>query len=260
VPTYRVRGVVLRTQKLGESDRIVTIFAADGRQIRAVAKGSRKGTSRLSGRLQPYAVADLLLATGRSLDIVSEAETVSAHEPLRADLDRSAGASAIAELAEQLSTEGDPEPRVYELTAATLDALDPAEPPAVPLLVAAYYAKALAMHGWRPQLLVCTGCGREVRSGHLSAAEGGVLCATCAQADPAAPRMDEATHVLLHRLLKARLAELQTLDADADTLRRTLLLLRQFAAWHLGARLRAMDFLLDLPTLPGADAHEGRIP
>ena len=90
------------------------------------------------------------------------------------------------------------------------------------------------------------------------AAEGGVLCATCAVTDPAAIRMDEATHVLLHRLLQARLVELEGLDADPATLRRTLLLLRQFAAWHLGARLRAMDFLLDLPTLPSPGASGDR--
>ena len=107
VATYRARAVVLRLHKLGESDRIVTMLAADGRQIRAVAKGSRKGTSRLAGRLQPYVVADLLLAIGplpgRRL---RGRDRVDAHEALRTDLDRSAAAGAVAELAERLSTEG----------------------------------------------------------------------------------------------------------------------------------------------------------
>jgi DNA repair protein RecO (recombination protein O) len=250
--TYPARAVVLRLHKLGESDRIVTLLASDGRQIRAVAKGSRKGTSRLAGRLQPYAVVDLLLATGRSLDVVSEAETRDPHETLRTDLDRSAAAGSVTELAERLSTDGDLEPRIFELTVATLDALETAPGSTVTLLVAAYYAKALAMHGWRPQLLTCTTCSAEVGDGYLSAAEGGVLCTSCSDRDPRAVRLSGDAHALLRVLLGATLADLSTADVDPRLVRDTLVLLREFAVWHLGARLRAIDFLLGVPPAPYA--------
>jgi DNA repair protein RecO (recombination protein O) len=251
VATYQARAVVLRLHKLGEADRIVTMLASDGRQVRAVARGSRKGTSRLAGRLQPYAVSDLLIATGRSLDVVAEAETVDSHEPLRADLDRSAAAGSVTELAERLSTDGDAEPRIFDLTVATLDTLEIAPSGSAALLVAAYYAKALAMHGWRPQILTCTTCSAKVGDGYLSAAQGGVLCSACAQRDPGAVRLDADAHALLRVLLGATLADLAQADVDPRLVRQTLVLLREFAAWHLGVRLRAVDFLLGVPPVAG---------
>ena len=71
--TYNARVLVLRKTKLGESDLILSLLAQDGSQIRAVAKGARKPTSQFSSRLELYSQADVLLAQGRSLDIVKEA-------------------------------------------------------------------------------------------------------------------------------------------------------------------------------------------
>jgi len=244
---YSATGVVLRTYPLGEADRIVVLLASDGRQIRAVAKGSRKGTSRLSGRMRPYVVAELLVATGRSLDVVSEAEVLDAHDALSDDLDRGAGAGAVCELAERLSSEGELEPRVYELTVATLDALVDAPAGSGTLLIAAYYAKALAMHGWRPQLGVCVECGVATSAGgYLSASEGGVLCAACAGRDPLAPSLGAPVQQLLVELIGSTLVQLAGADYDPAVVREALLLLRDFAVFHLGARLRAIDFLLGL--------------
>ena len=247
MPAYSTTGVVLRTYPLGESDRIVVVLASDGRQIRAVAKGSRKGTSRLSGRMRPSVVAELLLATGRSLDIVSEAEVLEAHDALTEDLDRGAAAGALSELAERMSAEGDLEPRIFDLTVATLDAVVAAPPEQSLLLAAAYYAKALAMHGWKPQLATCVACGVPTEAGgHLSAGEGGVLCASCRGRDPVAPSLSGPVQTLLAELITARLADLTARPHDAALVRSALLLLREFATFHLGTRLRAIDFLLGL--------------
>ena len=247
MPAYSATGVVLRTYPLGEADRIVVVLTSEGRQIRAVAKGSRKGTSRLSGRMRPYVVAELLLATGRSLDVVSEAEVLEAHEALSEDLDRGAAAGALSELAERMSSEGDLEPRIFELTVATLDAVVATPPEQSLLLVAAYYAKALAMHGWKPQLGTCVACGVPTEAGgYLSAAEGGVLCASCGGRDAVAPSLSAPMQALLAELITATLADLAARPHDAALVRDALLLLREFATFHMGARLRAIDFLLAL--------------
>ena len=89
MPLYHDRGVVLRTYKLGEADRIVSILTRGRGKVRAVAKGVRKTKSRFGGRLEPVSHVDLLMYEGRGeLDIVSQAETVDAFRPLRDDLDR----------------------------------------------------------------------------------------------------------------------------------------------------------------------------
>jgi DNA repair protein RecO (recombination protein O) len=244
---YSATAVALRIHRLGESDRIVVLLASDGRQIRAVAKGSRKSTSRFAGRVRPYVVADLLLATGRSLDVVSEVEVLDAHDTLTEDLDRAAAASAVAELAERLSAEGDPEPRVYQLTLATLAALESAAPQDGTLLTAAYYAKALAMHGWRPRLGTCMACGgRTDRGGRLSSAEGGMLCPGCDSLDPLAPEVGPELQSLLAELIGSTLTDLSARPHGRGLVRGALLILRDFAVFQLGSRLRAVDFLLTL--------------
>jgi DNA repair protein RecO (recombination protein O) len=192
-------------------------------------------------------VADLLLATGRTLDVITEAEIVDAHDTLNEDLDRGAAAGAVSELAERLSTDGDLEPRVYDLTVATLDAVVAAQPGQSALLVAAYYAKAMSMHGWRPQLGVCVACGTSTeRGGYLSAGEGGMLCGSCAGQDPLAPAVSEPQQALLGELIGSTLADIVGTPRDPALVRSALLILRDFAVYHLGSRLRAIDFLLGL--------------
>ena len=81
--TYNARVLVLRKTKLGESDLILSLLAQDGSQIRAVAKGARKPTSQFSSRLELYSQADVLLAQGRTLEIVKEARLIAGNAALR---------------------------------------------------------------------------------------------------------------------------------------------------------------------------------
>src|SRR5690606_38858944 len=102
VALYRDRGVVLRTYKLGEADRIVVMLTRGHGKIRAVAKGIRKTKSRFGGRLEPASHVDLLVYEGRGdLDIVSQAETVDHFAHVRDDLERLGRAVAILEAADQ---------------------------------------------------------------------------------------------------------------------------------------------------------------
>ena len=106
MPSYPLRALVLRKTKLGETDTILTLLADDGGQVRAVAKGLRKPGGRFGARLEPYAVCDLLLHTGRSLEVVTEAQTVASHSGLREDLDRSAAAAVVADLLDKIVGRG----------------------------------------------------------------------------------------------------------------------------------------------------------
>ena len=76
MPVYRDEAIVLLTQRLGEADRIVTMLSKQHGQIRAVAKGVRKTSSRLGARVEPFSHVDLMLASGKSLEIISQAETI----------------------------------------------------------------------------------------------------------------------------------------------------------------------------------------
>ncbi len=103
MPLYRDEGVVLRTVKLGEADRILTILTRAHGKVRAVAKGVRRTKSRFGGRLEPFMRVDLLIATGRSLDVVSQAASIAVYAgTIGSDYDSYTAASAIAETADRV--------------------------------------------------------------------------------------------------------------------------------------------------------------
>jgi DNA repair protein RecO (recombination protein O) len=243
VPSYPLRVLVLKTTKLGETDIIVTLLAVDGRQVRAVAKGMRKPTSRFASRLQPFSVVDLLLHTGRNLEIVSEAECVSTHSRLREDFDRSAAASVVANVLDKISLEGQVEERLFALADATLDSMETAPIDALPLLVVAFLVKAMAMHGYRPRLDTCVSCTCVVTDARtFSLDAGGVLCPDCDRAQPGALRMGPGTRDLLATLMMSTMADAAALDVPPDARIAAFSLMQAFVTYHLPTKLKALDF------------------
>ena len=153
---YRDTGVVLRTYKLRESDRIVVFHTAENGKVRAVAKGVRKTKSKFGARLEPMSHVKLLLYRGRELDIVSQAEAVEPLSPMLSSLDRASQGLAVLEAVDQLSLEREPNPQLYRMLVGVLRTI--AERPSS-LNVAAFYWKLLANEGMRPELDSCIRCG-----------------------------------------------------------------------------------------------------
>lgn len=248
MPAYPLRALVLRKTKLGEADTIVTLLAEDGRQVRAVVKGARKTLSKLSARLEPFVVADLLLHTGRNLEIVAEARTVAAHDTLLTDFDRTAAASVVSDIADKLAVEDQAEERLFALCVATLDALESAPLDALDALVAAFLVKAVSMHGLRPQLSSCASCAGALSDGaRFSPRAGGSVCPACGTRDPGAPPLTPQSRDLLAALLQARLADVPAMAPSPDTVADVLRLLRAFIAFHVPGRLKAFEFFLTRP-------------
>ena len=125
MPLYQDEGVVLRTAKLGEADRILTLLTRDHGKVRAVAKGVRRTKSRFGGRLEPFMRVALLIAEGRSLDVVSQAESIAAYAgPICADFQAYTAANVICETADKLvATEKEPAAAQYRLVLGALNAL-----------------------------------------------------------------------------------------------------------------------------------------
>ena len=132
---YRDDGVVLRTQKLGEADRIITLLTRHNGRVRAVAKGIRRTKSRFGGRLEPFTHVDVLIHHGRSLDIITQAEVIRAYgTPLVSDYPKYTAGTAMLETAERFTpVEKEPAIRQFLLLIGGLRALgDALEPdPAV---------------------------------------------------------------------------------------------------------------------------------
>jgi DNA repair protein RecO (recombination protein O) len=128
---YRDDGVVLRTQKLGEADRIITLLTRQNGRVRAVAKGVRRTKSRFGGRLEPFTHVDVLVHPGRSLDAIMQAEVIRAYgKPLATDYPRYTAGTAMLETAERLTpVEKEPAIRQFLLLIGGLRALGEALEP-----------------------------------------------------------------------------------------------------------------------------------
>jgi DNA repair protein RecO (recombination protein O) len=241
MPSYPLRVLVLRKTKLGETDLILTLLAADGRQVRAVAKGARKTKSRLGGRAEPFTVLDVLLHSGRNLEIIGEAETVSSHDGVRSDYDRATAASVVADVVDKISVEGQAEPQLFDMTVVTLDVMETAPAESLDLLVVAFLLKALAMHGYRPSLDSCASCG-ETPTGEVrfSVEAGGVVCARCG-AGSGSIAMSQEVRALLRALMRARMSEVPDIEAAPQVRAEALRVVRSYTGHHVPARLKALD-------------------
>ncbi len=196
-PLYRDTGVVLRTYKLGEADRIVVLLTEHHGKVRAVAKGVRKTMSKFGARLEPLSHVRLLLYQGRELDIVSQADSVDTLAPLVGDLDHLTNGLAIVEAVDQLTPDREPVPHVYRMLVGALRTV--AERSGA-LVVPAFYWKLLASEGVRPELDECVRCGAaepEVALVAFDVTEGGVLCRSCRTGVPISPDALAVTRMIL---------------------------------------------------------------
>jgi DNA repair protein RecO (recombination protein O) len=177
--TLRVEAVVLRHMEMGEADRLLTVFSREQGKLRCIAKGVRKIRSRKAGHLQPFSMVKLMLARGRDLWIITQAELIDAFQPLQADLTLVGYASYVIELVDRFTFDEDANPSLYRLMTQTLKRLTEAEHPE---MVLRYYdIRLLDLMGFRPQLFHCISCEKEIvaEDQYFSASLGGVLCPHC---------------------------------------------------------------------------------
>nr|WP_218881221.1 DNA repair protein RecO [Leifsonia shinshuensis] len=236
VPVYRDEAVVLRTHKLGEADRIVTLLSRQHGKIRAVAKGVRRTASKFGSRLEPFMVADVQLYEGRTLDVVTQAETIGAYGALIADDYASyTAANAMVEAADRL-TDAEASLQQYLLLVGALRSLSRREH-GPQLTLDSYLLRALSLAGWAPSFQDCSRCGAPGPHEHVVVQLGGVVCADCAP--QGAPRIDAATIALLGALLTGDWA---TADAsDESTRSKANGLVAAYTQWHLERGLRSLQ-------------------
>lgn len=167
---------MLRTMRLGEADRIVTLATPEHGKVRAVAKGIRRTRSRLGSRLDPITHVSLMCWKGRELDVVTQVEVLDHFRPIREDLDRMPLAFTMLEAVDQVAVERQPMPDVFKLLVGALRALA-GEGGAV--LLGAFLWKLLALEGLHPVVDRCAGCDAEAPLTAFDVESGGFLCREC---------------------------------------------------------------------------------
>ncbi len=234
---YRDEGVVLRTQKLGESDRIITVLTRRSGRVRAVAKGVRRTTSRFGARLEPFMLVDLQLWQGRSLDVVTQVETLSPYgRAIAADYPAWTAATAMAETAERLTDEErEPATQQYLLLVGGLRTLAERSHDAR-LVLDAYLLRSMAVAGWAASFVDCARCGAAGPHRAFSVPSGGTVCPQCRPPGASAPA--PATLSLMGALLTA---DWDAADASEPRPRDEASgLVAAYLQWHLERGVRSL--------------------
>lgn len=237
---YRDRGVVLRTHRLGETDRIVTLLLEGRGKVRAVAKGVRRPGSRIGARLEPFSHVDLELHEGRSLDIVRQVESIETNEVLRRDDRLHAAASVMTELVDTVATEGHRDPALLLQLRAGLAALV-ADPDSAAVFVDAFLLRAASVVGFPVLTGACARCRAPGPHPWLSVVGGGTLCDDCAGEGTRRVDADvvEAVRLLGDDGSWQALPELARERPDARATAGSYA--RAFVEHHLDRRLRSYD-------------------
>jgi DNA repair protein RecO (recombination protein O) len=178
---YRTEAIVLKRSDFFEADRLLTLYTPKLGKIRAIAKGVRKPTSRKSGHVELFTHSQLLIAKGRNLDIVTQAETIHAFRPLREDLLRTTYAYYVAELINLFVEEGIENRPLFDLLLAMLGWLGDASD--LDLITRFFELHLLGLLGYRPELFRCLACRQQIEpeAKYFSSASGGILCPRCGQ-------------------------------------------------------------------------------
>lgn len=239
---YRDRGIVLRTHRLGETDRILTLLLQGRGKVRAVAKGVRRPGSRIGGRVEPFSHVDLELHEGRSLDIVRQVETIDAHDSLRVDDRLHAAASVMVELVDAVAAEGQRDQALLRQLQAGLAALE-ADPESASVFVDAFLLRATSIVGFPVLTGACARCRAPGPHARLSVVGGGTLCDDCSGDGT---RQVGADVIEAVRLLgdDGNWQALPTLAREYPEARATAgSYARAFVEHHLDRRLRSYDAL-----------------
>jgi DNA repair protein RecO (recombination protein O) len=238
--TYRDQAIVLRTQKLGEADRIITLFTREHGRLKAVAKGVRRTKSRWGARLEPGSCVDLLLYSGKTFDVVTQAEAIENYgDVISQDYQHWTIASSILEAAERFTAqEHEPALQQYLLVNGALKALahktyDPS------LILDAYLLRSLAVAGYAPSLTNCSRCDAPGPHKYFSLVGGGAVCLTCKPSAAATPTA--ATLQLMSDLLTGDW--LSAVDSEMKSRREASGLIAAYLQWHLERGLRSLPLV-----------------
>jgi DNA repair protein RecO (recombination protein O) len=230
----KTEGVVVRSLRYGEADRILHLYTPRRGKVGAIAKGVRRARSRFGGRLELFFRLDLVLHEGRGeLLTVTSAETVAGYPRLREDGAALDTAARACDAVARLFDTSEPHPDVYNLLCNELALLDADPARAGHANQLAFRLKLLLAAGFAPQLAACASCGEREHLTGFSGAAGGVVCPACEAGSFA---LDEEAHTFLVEALGQPLA--QTPAAGERALRQAERAIAQTVEHHAGIRLR----------------------
>jgi DNA repair protein RecO (recombination protein O) len=240
---YRTEAIVLRHRDFGEADRLLTVFTPHLGKLRLLAKGVRKPRSRKAGHLESFTRTQLLIARGRNLDIITQAESVESYVALRQDLWRMSHAYYVAELVDRFSEEQSENHPLYRLLSDVLNWIcDSTE---LALAMRFFELHMLTLVGYRPQLFDCPRCNAHLEpvTNFFSAEAGGMLCPRCGEGQPGSRAVSLGALKVLRYLQTHDYGQCAGLHLRKTTHVELEDILQTYLIHILESRLKSVEFL-----------------
>ncbi|MDI6821455.1 MAG: DNA repair protein RecO [Actinomycetota bacterium] len=257
---YKTQGIVLKSIKLGEADKIITIYTNSRGKISAVAKGIRRTTSKFGSRLEPFTHVDLLVYQGRNLDTVAQAEIISSFKDIRDDLEKVEYGLAMLDLVDKITPDGEKDSQLFEFLLTVLGTLAKIKAN-LRLLLITFDIQLMSISGFHPSLFNCVVCGRHLsasssravptgRQAKFSCELGGIICMRCNHTVPAGREADvnaipisSQSIDMLNRLLFMDIEEISGIEIDQKVEEELFKLTQGYVNYHLQVRLKSRKYL-----------------
>lgn len=241
--SYRTEAIVIRRVNLGEADRILTLFTRDRGKISAIAKGSRRIKSSLSGSTELCSFSAFQIAVGTNLDIVTQAELRNAFLGLRSTLERISRSLYTLEFVAEFLEERQPHGELFDTLLSALYSLEQAVYP--DWVISGFEIQAMALLGYAPQIRICVVCGRPVTAApqRFTASLGGVVCRECAPSQRDSMRITQDAMDAMNRLGSTQLPLLGKEEPDAVVAREVRRLLRAHIRVRAEKEMKSRRFI-----------------
>ncbi len=242
---YKTEAIVLRTMDFGEADRVLTVLTPRLGKLRVIAKGVRRPRSRIGGALQPFSDVQLVLAVGRTFDVVTSTSLEDPHLGLRNDLHSTAAAWYVVELTDRFCEGAADSHDAFRLLAQTLCALDAGSEVTRDVVTRWFELALLDAMGFRPELSRCLECGASIEpEGNVySPVGGGVVCGQCRHAAHGATSISADALKVMRHLQRTPLVGVLRLTLVSALQREVERLLHATLSAVLERELRSRDFL-----------------
>lgn len=241
--SYQTDAIIIKRHKFAEADRLLTLFTADHGKVRAIAKGALRPGSKLGGNVELLTYSRLMLARGRNLDIVTQAQTIDTFLPLRESLELMSCGFYLSELVDTFTEDGVEDRELFELLLNTLRELASSENGE--RIVRYFELRILDREGYRPQLQRCANCNHELlpEANYFSPAQGGVLCRSCGDLDMAARAISVNALKVLRFWLNNDFASASRVRINSDLARELKTLMRDNIKYILEKQLKSIDWM-----------------
>jgi DNA repair protein RecO (recombination protein O) len=248
---YQTEGIIVKKHKFGEADRLLTLFTADHGKVRAIAKGAMRPKSKLGGNVELLTHSKLLLARGRNLDIITQAQVINNFLPVRDNLELMACGFYLCELVDTFTEENVEDKELFTLFLNTLSELSAAREGE--RILRYFELRALSHQGYRPQLQRCSNCNRELEpeTNYFSPAQGGALCRACGYPDMNARTISLNALKVLRLWLKCDFETARRVKLTPDLTQEIKKLMGENIKYVLEKQLKSIEWIDKLATEHG---------